>query len=127
MDELIARITATLDIDEQTARRAVPVIFGFLAEEGPPERVRELAARVPGAGAYLAEAKSGSRGLMGALGGMVGGGGAMAALGALSDLGLDLEQVQQIASTFIAFARERIGEEGVDEILASIPVLARLA
>ncbi len=70
MDELITRVTGATGLDAATARKAVGLILGFLAKEGPPEDVAALSDAIPGAQPAIeaAEAESGGGALGGAHG-----------------------------------------------------------
>ncbi|MEM6382571.1 MAG: DUF2267 domain-containing protein [Pseudomonadota bacterium] len=140
MDELIARIVNAVGIDEGLAQTAVGVILGFINKEGPSDAVGQLMGAIPGAqellsGAADAGADSagglggalgglmGGGGIGGALGGLMGGegGGLMAAAGELMGAGLDMDQIQGVASEVVGFAREKAGDDVVGQIVANIP------
>lgn len=123
MDEIIARIAGESGVDIGKSDRAVRIILNFLHKDGPTETVEQLASEL-GASAYLTGSAP-SGGLLGKIGGLFGAGGAMAAFSALSAEGLDLEQIQKLTSSFVAIARERVGDETVDSILSSIPGLSQ--
>lgn len=135
MQELVERITGRVGLDQSTAERAVAIILHFLKTEAPPESIAALVARMPGAGALLADDQEAPKpaGLIGSIGGLLGGllgggmGGIMAAFTMLTDAGLDMGQVQATVREVIAFAREKAGDEPVDAILGSIPGLAQFA
>ena len=134
MDELIARIVASVGIDEDIARNAVGIILKFLDKDGPSEQAGALIDALPGA-RQLLEAASQSDdsggGLMGGLGNMLGGlGGGMGAMAALNELtsaGLDMDQVKGVTSEVVGFAREKAGADLVDEVISSIPGLGQIA
>lgn len=123
MDELIARIAALSGTDVPRTESAVRIILNFLHQQGPAETVERLAAQM-GASDYLT-GRSGGGGLFGRIGGLFGAGGAMAAFSALSAEGLDLEAIQRLTQAFVTVAREEVGDETVDGILAAIPGLAQ--
>ena len=124
MDELIQRITTSVGIDETTARNAVRIIFSFLYQEGPQDKVTALAERIPGAAAYIDTGKDDSAATLGGLGGLMGGG-AMAVLGKLQGLGLGMGEIQGVTHETVAFARERGGNDLVNDIVGSIPGLGQ--
>jgi hypothetical protein len=75
-----------------------------------------LLAKLPGADALIQKAASaGASGM----GGVMGAG--MAMMGA----GLSMGQVQDLTRQFIAFARGKVGEDAVGEIVAAIPGLSQ--
>ncbi len=116
MDELVKRLVAETGIDQDAAVKAVGIIFAFLMSEGPAEQVKAVLDRVPGAQDALAGAGSG-----GAMGGVMGAG--MQLMG----LGLGMDQVQQVTRVVMAYAREKVGEDKVGEIVAAIPGLSQFA
>jgi hypothetical protein len=124
MEELIGRITRNVGIDEATARNAVGVIFSFLYQEGPSDKVATLAERIPGAAAYIQTSDNDNSATLGGLGGLMGGG-AMAVLGKLQGLGLGMGQIQGVTHETVEFAREKGGRDLVDEIIGSIPGLSQ--
>lgn len=134
MDQLVARISANVGIDEATASRAVSIVLHFLRTEAPPAVIDKIVASMPGAEALLEDTVAPQAGgLMGSIGGMLGGlvgggmGGIMAAFTMLSEAGLDMDQVQGVTREVIAFSREKAGDDLVDEVLGSIPGLAKFA
>ncbi len=121
MDELIARLVNNLGIDRDSAEKAVGIIFEFLLKEGPPDKMRALLARLPGA-EELMEAQEGvdsSGGGMFALGGIMGAGTKMMAAG------LSMPQVQGVARETLAYAREKAGEDAIGDIVGAIPGLSQ--
>ena len=125
MDELIDRIAGETGIERDTADTAIRVILRFLHSDGPSETVERLA-REMGAAEALDISAAWPGGLLGSLGGLFAGGGAMAAFSALSACGLDMDQIQHLVQSFIGFAREKVGDDTVDEVIDTIPGLDRL-
>jgi len=119
MEELITRITSRVGIDKDRARQAVSIILSFLSEEGPKEKVRDLAGRI-GAAEYVHEEDRSAA----TLGGLMGGG-LMAVAGRLQALGLSVSEIQGVTQETIGYARERGGADLIDEIVASIPGLSQ--
>jgi hypothetical protein len=121
MDELIARLVANVGVDRDAAEKAVGVIFEFLLKEGPPDKVKALMERLPGA-EELMEAQEGidaSGGGGFAMGGIMGAGTKMMAAG------LSMGQVQGVTREVIAYAREQAGEDAIGEIVGAIPGLSQ--
>jgi len=121
MDELIARIVANVGVDRDAAEKAVGIIFEFLLKEGPPDKVRALMDRLPGA-EELREAQGGidaSGGGGFAMGGLMGAGTKMMAAG------LSMDQIQGVTREVIAHAREIAGDETVGEVVGAIPGLGQ--
>jgi hypothetical protein len=119
MDELIGRLVANVGIDKSVAATAVGIILQFLAKEGPEEKVKQLIDRLPGAADAMASAPqdSGSSGMFG--------GGVMAAGTRMMAAGLSMGQVQAVTRETINYAREKIGEDAVGEIVGAIPGLGQ--
>ncbi|MBH0237085.1 DUF2267 domain-containing protein [Methylobrevis albus] len=122
MHELVTRIADNVGIGEATAEQAVRIILNFLDQDGPSDKVRELATDI-GLSDWIAP-RAGGGGLLAGLGNMMGGG-AMAAFAELSSAGLDVTQVQGVTQEFVAYAREKAGPDIVDEIINSIPGLSQ--
>jgi hypothetical protein len=117
MDELIARLVANVGVDRVAAEKAVGIIFEFLRNEGPADKVQALLDRIPGAQALL-RAQQGAGGGLG-MGGIMGAGTKMMAAG------LTMGQVQGVTRETIAFAREKAGEDAIGEIVGAIPGLSQ--
>jgi hypothetical protein len=119
MDDLIARLVASVGVDKATATTAVGIILQFLAKEGPADKVKQLIDKLPGAAEAMAGAPQDS-----GLGGMFGGG-IMAAGTRMMAAGLSMGQVQSLTKETINYARETIGEDAVGEIVGAIPGLGQ--
>jgi hypothetical protein len=112
MDELVERLVANVGIDSATAQQAIKIILKFLVQEGPADKVQTLIGRIPGAQAAVASAEDISGGVMGA---------GMQMMGA----GLNMGQVQAVTKEVIGYAREKVGEDEVGEIVDAIPGLSQ--
>jgi hypothetical protein len=119
MDELIRRLVANVGVDEATATTAVGIILQFLVKEGPADKVQQLIDQLPGAAAALQSAPEDA-----SSGGMFGGG-VMAAGTRLMAAGLSMGQVQAVTREIINYAREKLGEDAVGEIVGAIPGLSQ--
>lgn len=119
MDELIARLVANVGVDKTAAEKAVVIILDFLRKEGPPDKAQALIDRLPGAEALL-QAHGDDIG-----GGMFGMGGIMGAGTKMMAAGLSMGQVQGVTRETIAFAREKVGEDAIGEIVGAIPGLGQ--
>jgi hypothetical protein len=119
MDELIGRLVANVGVDRAAAATAVGIILQFLVQEGPADKVQQLMDRLPGAETAIANAPadSGSGGMFG--------GGVMAAGTRMMAAGLSMGQVQAVTRETIRYAREKIGEDAVGEIVGAIPGLGQ--
>jgi hypothetical protein len=121
MDDLIARLVANVGVDREAAEKAVGIIFQFLLKEGPPDKVKALIDRLPGAEELMASQEGTGAGGGGglAMGGIMGAGTKMMAAG------LSMSQVQGVTREVIAFAREQAGDETIGEIVGAIPGLSQ--
>ena len=116
MDELIARLVANVGVERTAAEKAVGIILDFLRKEGPADKVQALMDKLPGAEALIAQQSEGGGFSMG---GIMGAGTKM--MGA----GLSMGQVQGVTRETIAYAREKIGDDAVGEIVGAIPGLSQ--
>jgi hypothetical protein len=124
MDELLARVTQKTGLDQDTARKAIGLILGYLQKEGPANEVNQLINALPGAQDAINEGSSGSGGgLMGMMGSM--GGGVMALGGQLMGIGVSMGQMQPLGKELFAYGREKAGEDVMGPIVGSIPGLSQ--
>ncbi len=119
MDELIGNITQALGIDEATAKSALGIIMNYVKTEGPEAEVGQLLGALPGIDGLIEDSGAGSGG------GMLGG--PMAVMAQLSDVGVDMGQVSGIAQQLVAFAKDKVGDEAIDAIIAQVPGMDQLA
>jgi hypothetical protein len=116
MDELIGRLVSEVGVDKAAAETAVGIILDFLSKEGPADKMQLLLAKLPGADALMQKA---------AAAGGSGMGGVMGAGMSMMSAGLSMDQVQGVTRSFIAFARQKVGEDAVGEIVGAIPGLSQ--
>ncbi|MER2605255.1 MAG: hypothetical protein ABTQ29_05460 [Siculibacillus sp.] len=148
MQDIIDKIAAQVGIEPELASKATSMIVQFIVSQAPAEYVDTIKQYVPGLDDVVAQGEAfntaateetSGGGLMGALGGLMGGGGLMGALGGLmggqeggmgqvmamlgnlSKDGLELGQVQQVATGLVGQLREAVGDETVDKLVAQIP------
>jgi hypothetical protein len=119
MSELIDRLAANVGIDQSTAEKAVGIVLNFLKKEGPEERVQSLIDRLPEARTLMTDEQTG--------GNVFDMGGIMGVGAKLMGAGLSMTQVQAVAKEIIAYAREKAGDEAIEEIAAAIPGLNQFA
>jgi len=117
MNDLVARLVANVGIDQATAEKSVGIILDFLQKEGPADKVQALIDGLPGGDTLLKAEQSGGGPF--SMGGLMGAGSRMMAAG------LTMGQVQAVTRETIAFAREKIGEDAIGEIVGSIPGLSQ--
>jgi hypothetical protein len=118
MDELIERLVANVGVERSVAEKAVVIILDFLRKEGPTDKVGNLIDGLPGAEALLANQPEASGGMF-SMGGIMGAGTKMMAAG------LSMGQVQGVTREIIAYARAKIGDDAVGEIVGAIPGLSQ--
>jgi len=116
MEELIGRLVADIGVDRNAAETSVGIILDFLAKEGPADKMQSRLAKLPGAEVLMQKA---------AAEGGVGMGGVMGAGMRMMGAGLSMGQVQDVTRQFIAFAREKVGEDEVGQIVGAIPGLSQ--
>lgn len=117
MDELVDRLVAKVGVDRSVAEKAVGIILAFLLKEGSSDKVQTLINQMPGADVAIQTAASE---------GGFGMGGIMGVGSRLMAAGLGMDQMQGATREIIGFAREKLGEDAVGEIVRSIPGLDQL-
>jgi hypothetical protein len=117
MDELVGRLVANVGVDRGAAEKAVGIILDFLRKEGPADKVKALIDGLPGAEALIAQHSD--------AGGAFSMGGIMGAGTKMMSAGLSMSQVQGVTRETIAYAREKIGDDAVGEIVGAIPGLSQ--
>ena len=118
MDELIGRLAANTGVERSVAEKAVAIILDFLRKEGPADKVQALIDLLPGAEALLSQQPDTGGGMF-TMGGIMGAGTKM------MSAGLSMGQVQGVTRETIAYAREKIGDDAVGEIVGAIPGLSQ--
>lgn len=124
MQELIARIVTKTGLDPKRAEKALGIMLSLVKSQGNQQKVGELFAKLPGADELArAHGSDGSRGggLLGMLGGVMGG--PLAAITKLQAAGLTMEQIKQLGSETLGYAKEVAGEDLVKQVASSIPGL----
>jgi hypothetical protein len=117
MEDLIGRLVANVGVDRTAAENSVGIILDFLLKEGPTEKVQALINQLPGAEALIAKQSESGSGF--SMGGIMGAGTKM------MSAGLSMGQVQAVTRETIAYAREKIGDDAVGEIVGAIPGLSQ--
>ncbi|MHC2541446.1 DUF2780 domain-containing protein [Sinorhizobium meliloti] len=129
MSELVTRVAENVGIETATAEKAVGMILGFLQREAAEGPVAQMIEAIPGAPELVAQyngERSNGGGLLGGLMSAIGGGGGVMALGQqLMSQGLGMGEITALAKETIAFAKEKAGDEVVDEVVASVPGLSQ--
>lgn len=128
MSELVTRVVENVGIEPATAEKAVGMILGFLQREAAEGPVAKMIEAIPGASELVAQYNgegSNGGGLLGGLMSAIGGGGVMALGQQLMSQGLGMGEITSLAKETIAFAKEKAGDEVVDEVVASVPGLSQ--
>ncbi|MDQ0319519.1 hypothetical protein QO002_001657 [Pararhizobium capsulatum DSM 1112] len=130
MNELIHRVADNVGIDPATAEKAIGMMLGFLQREATDGPVARMIESIPGAtelvAKYNGEGSGGGGGLLGGLLNAVGAGGGVMALGQqLMSQGLGMGEITALAKETIGYAKEKAGEETVDEVVNSVPGLSQ--
>lgn len=112
MDDLVARISAETGVEPDVARKAVTVILKFLMAEGPPDKVVKLVEAIPGAREAITNGDAVTGGVMGVF-------------NQLTSAGLGMGDIQSVARSFIAYAKEKAGAATVDDVVNAIPGLSQ--
>ncbi|MFG1430479.1 DUF2267 domain-containing protein [Xanthobacter sp. V2C-8] len=125
MDELVARLTARLNLTPATARGVVGLVLHFLDHEAPAEVMQplldahpwipELVSEIPCEPALPASERH--------FGGM---GRLMQVADRMMALGLTMPQVQAAVRETVAYARETVGSEPVDRLVRAVPGLRQV-
>ena len=126
MDELLNRITSATGLPADRAERALGIMLGLLKTQGNQAKVGELLAKLPGSDA-LAAKFGGDGASRGGLLGMLGGGlmgGPLAAVAKLTAAGLTMDQIKQLGTITLGYAKEKAGEPLVKEVAGSSPGLS---
>ncbi|HWM80518.1 MAG TPA: DUF2267 domain-containing protein [Pseudolabrys sp.] len=118
MDELIGRLVDAAGIDKATAEKVLAIILDFLNKEGPADTIKPLIDAMPGAAALI-EAEQANAGGGFAMGGLMGAGSRMMAAG------LGMGQIESVTRAFIAYAREKAGDDAVGAVVGAIPGLGQ--
>lgn len=125
MDELIAQISSRTGLSPEKTERALGIMIGLLKTQGNQAKVGELMARLPGAEALAAKHGSDGAGRGGLLGMLAGGlmGGPLAAISKLTAAGLTMDQIKELGTLTLDYAKAKAGPELVREVAGSIPGL----
>jgi hypothetical protein len=117
MDELIGRLVDAAGIDKAIAEKVIAIILDFLNKEAPAETVKPLIDALPGSAALIAAEQANAGGF--AMGGLMGAGSRMMAAG------LGMGQIESVTRAFIAYAREKAGDDAVGNVVGAIPGLGQ--
>jgi Protein of unknown function VcgC/VcgE (DUF2780) len=129
MNDLIATLAQTFNLDPNAAQGALGAVLGFLQNNIDPSAFQNLVNAVPGGQDLLASippASEVSGGLMGMLGGLMGesGGGLMALATQLSNHGISMDQLPSFAQELLGYLRTHAGDAAVNDAMAQVPALS---
>lgn len=125
MDELIARVSASLGVDAEQAKTAIGHVLAFLHKELPEGPVAEFIEKVPGARDLVDAVADKSDGAGASLLGGLLNSGLMGLAGKLNAAGLDMGQIQKLGHEIFAYAETLLGKEKVQQIANSVPGLSQ--
>ncbi len=125
MDELIARVSASLGVDAELAKTAIGHVLAFLHKELPEGPVAEFIEKVPGARDLVDAVADKSDGAGASLLGGLLNSGLMGLASKLNAAGLDMGQIQKLGHEIFAYAETLLGKEKVQQIANSVPGLSQ--
>ena len=138
MEEFIQLATEKLGVSEESVKSAMGAILGLVQKNADGDDFQQLLDKLPGVEGLLSSSgqadssEEGSGGLLSGLmrgvGSVIGGkvGDALGAASVLNESGLGLGHLGSLVTMFTEFARERVGSELVDKLLANVPGLPGL-
>ncbi len=118
MDELIARIASEAAITPEAARKSLSAFLSFLDSNAPKERLAPFLAASPGIEQLVVKPKGGLLGMFS--------GGLMTLYSDLTSAGLSMTQMQQAGEAMLEYAREKVGDDKIEELVDSVPALRQL-
>ena len=125
MDELIARVSASLGVDAELAKTAIGHVLAFLHKELPEGPVAEFIEKVPGARDLVDAVANKDEGAGSSILGGLLNNGLMGLAGRLNAAGLDMGQIQKLGHEIFAYAESLLGKEKVQQIAGSVPGLSQ--
>jgi len=125
MDELIARVSASLGVDADLAKTAIGHVLAFLHKELPEGPVAEFLEKVPGARDLVDAVADRDEGAGSSILGGLLNNGLMGLAGKLNAAGLDMGQIQKLGHEIFAYAEGLLGKEKVQQIAGSVPGLSQ--
>jgi hypothetical protein len=125
MQKLIEKITAETGLETAKAEKAVGILLNLVLTQGDKTKVEALFAKMPGAKELVVTHGgdgAGGGGFMSILaGGMMGG--PLAMITKLQAIGLTTDQIKQIGTLTIDYAKKQAGVKAVRDAAANIPGL----
>ena len=126
MQDLIDRIVTATGLGPEKTEQALGIVLNLIKTQGNQNKIAELFDKLPGAD-ELAAKHGGDGAARGGLLGMLSGGmmgGPLAAITKLTAAGLNMDQIKQLGTITLGYAKEKAGPELVKEVAGSIPGLS---
>lgn len=126
MQDLITRISTATGLSAGKAEQAVGIMLNLVKTQGDQTKVAELFSKLPGADDIVARHGGDGASRGGLLGMLAGGmmGGPLAAISKLTSAGLSMDQIKQLGTLTLDYAREKAGPDLVKQVAGSIPGLS---
>jgi hypothetical protein len=118
MEELIERIERRVGVAPETARKSIAAFLTYFDRNGPKERMAEFYQAVPDAVSLVGKRRGGILGVFS--------NGLMSIYAQLTAAGFSIEQMQMAGEEVIAFAREKVGDDAVEDLIAETPGIRQL-
>ena len=127
MQQLIDQIVTATGLSPEKATKALGIVLNLIHKQGNQNKVAELFAKLPGAAelaqTHGADGSGKGGGMLSMLaGGMMGG--PLAAISKLSAAGLSMDQIKQLGTITLDYAKDKAGAKLVREVAGSIPGLS---
>lgn len=126
MQELIDRIVTATGLAPEKAAHGLGIVLNLIHTQGNQNKVAELFEKLPGATDLIKQFGGDGAGQSGLLGILAGGmmGGPLAAISKLSAAGLSMDQIKQLGTITLNYAKEKAGGPLVKDVAGSIPGLS---
>lgn len=126
MQDLITKISAETGLSAAKAEQAIGIMLNLVKTQGNQNKVADLFAKLPGAEDLVAKHGSDGASKGGLLGMLAGGmmGGPLAAISKLTSAGLSMDQIKQLGTITLDYAKVKAGPDLVKEVAGSIPGLS---
>ena len=126
MQDLITKISAATGLSADKAEHALGIMLNLVKTQGDQTKVAELFGKLPGADDIVARHGGDGASRGGLLGMLAGGmmGGPLAAVSKLTSAGLSMDQIKQLGTLTLDYAKEKAGADLVRQVAGSIPGLS---
>ncbi len=126
MQDLVDQISASAGMTHDKTEQALGIILNLIRTQGDQQKVGELFDKMPGAAdlaAKFGSDKAAKGGLLGMMAGSIMGG-PLAAVTKLTSIGLSMDQIKELGTLTLAYAKEKAGPQLVKDVAGSIPGLS---